>query len=213
MVKPSDSKVEAFQTWPVPKTVRDVRAFLGAANYCAHMVPRFREIAAPLDVLTGCVFDENGKKRRDPPLQWGPEQQHSFRSICDALSSAPVLALPNLAHPHFVLRTDASVHGLGGIVEQEQSDKTFRPVGYYSRRTTDAEKSWDIRTLELLAVVCTLDKFEAWLAGATIDVYTDHQSLVYLASSCAVTGRLVRCLDTLQQHRLRWHYVPGERAA
>lgn len=209
LVTPSADKVEAFQTWPVPETVRDVRAFLGAANYLAHMIPHFRAIAAPLDRITGIVKGSDGKKLRDPPLRWNSDLQQSFKAICDALSSAPVLALPDLSNPHFAVRTDASLHGLGGMVEQRQPDGTMHPVGYFSRKTTDAEKTFDIRTLELLAVVCTLDKYESWLAGALIDVYTDHQSLIYLATSCAVTGRLVRCLDTLQQHRLRWHYVPG----
>jgi hypothetical protein len=208
-VQPED-KAEAFKTWPTPKRARDVRAFLGAANYLAHMIPRFREIVAPLDELTGRVAVGKNQKRKDVPFVWGARQQQAFDTICERLASAPVLALPDLGNRNFVVRTDASIYGLGGVCLQKQKDNEEQPVGYYSRKTTPAEKVIDIRTLELLAVVCTLRKFERWLAGATIDVYVDHQSLVYLATTCPVKDRLCRCLDTLQQHRLVWHYVPGE---
>ena len=38
--------------WPVPKTVRDVRKFLGLANYYRPFVKDFAKIARPLNNLT-----------------------------------------------------------------------------------------------------------------------------------------------------------------
>ena len=81
-----------------------------------------------------------GKKRKDPPFVWGARQQQAFDAICEKLSSAPVLALPDLNNPRFVVRTDASVYGLGGVCLQKQKDGKEQPVGYYSRKTTPAEK-------------------------------------------------------------------------
>lgn len=207
-VSATADKTQAFRDWPRPKTITDIRAFLGAANYYAHLIPRFRCLAAPLDELTGRKASLSGK-RTDQPFRWDEEQQRSFEALRDALVSAPVLALPDLLCKHFHLVADASVDGLGAVLEQEQPDGQRRPVAYFCRRTTDAERNMDIRTLELLAVVSCLDKYEVWLGGATVDVWTDHQSLLYLATTCPVSRRLVRCLDTLQQHKLRWHYRPG----
>jgi hypothetical protein len=98
------------------------------------MIPRFREIAAPLDELTfwprrsgqepeakGCAFRLTG----------GARQQQAFDTICERLASAPVLALPDLGNQNFVVRTDASIYGLGGVCLQKQKDDREQPVGYY----------------------------------------------------------------------------------
>jgi transposase InsO family protein len=148
-------------------------------------------------------------RRRNLSFEWGAEQQSSFDELRERMMSEPVVMLPDLDKGHFTLRADASVDGLGAILEQEDPSGVSRPVAYYSKKTTDAERRMDVRTLELLAVVSALDKMYMWLGGAVIDVWTDHASLVYLSESCPVSRRLVRTLDVLQQHRLRWHYVAG----
>lgn len=206
--QPMFDKVEAFRDYPVPSSVTEVRRFLGAANYYSHLIPRFRVWSAPLDALTGLKADSGGG-RCSRGFAWGEAEQRSFEHLRDSLASAPVMALPDLSKKQFTLRADASVDGLGAVLEQADKSGALRPVAYFSRKTSDAERRMDIRTLELLAVVAALDKLSMWLGGAVIDVWTDHKSLLYLASSCPVGRRLVRTLDVLQQHRLRWHYTPG----
>lgn len=60
--------------------------------------------------------------------------------------------------------------GLGAVLEQPDNAGVLRPVAYFSRRTSDAERRMDIRTLELLAVVAALDKLGMWLGGAVIEL-------------------------------------------
>ena len=51
-VKPSIAKVKAVAEWPTPKSVKDVRSFLGLASLYRKFIHRFSEIATPLTNLT-----------------------------------------------------------------------------------------------------------------------------------------------------------------
>ena len=51
-VSASPENVKAVREYPVPKNVRDVRAFLGLASFYRRLVPKFAEISKPLTQLT-----------------------------------------------------------------------------------------------------------------------------------------------------------------
>jgi hypothetical protein len=51
-IRPDPKKVEAVQTWPVPKNVHDVHSFLGLVNYFRKFIEHYSEIAVPLTNLT-----------------------------------------------------------------------------------------------------------------------------------------------------------------
>jgi hypothetical protein len=70
-IKPDPRKVQAIEQYPVPKTVRDVRAFIGLAGYYRRHVRNFAEIARPLTNLT----------KKDAPFDWTEEQQKAFEKL------------------------------------------------------------------------------------------------------------------------------------
>ncbi|XP_018462540.2 uncharacterized protein LOC108833623 [Raphanus sativus] len=78
------SKVVAIQTWPIPKTISDVRSFHGLASFYRRFVAQFSSLMAP---LTDCI--------RNGSFSWTPEASAAFTIIKEKLSSAPVLALPD----------------------------------------------------------------------------------------------------------------------
>jgi len=61
-------KVAGVLNWPTPKTVRDVRKFLGLANYYRRFVKDFAKLAKPLNDLT----------RKKEKWKWRNEQQKAF---------------------------------------------------------------------------------------------------------------------------------------
>ncbi|GJU74355.1 hypothetical protein Tco_1265760 [Tanacetum coccineum] len=79
------SKIEAVKIWKAPRTLSEVRSFLGLAGYYRRFIENFSKIAKSLTVLTqkGRTFD------------WGEEQENAFRTLKDKLCNAPVLALPD----------------------------------------------------------------------------------------------------------------------
>jgi hypothetical protein len=62
---------------------------LGAAQYWRKFIANFSSIAAPLHVMTSVT----------QVFQWGGKQQKAFDTLKEKISSAPVLALPNLRQP------------------------------------------------------------------------------------------------------------------
>ena len=99
------AKIEAVVQWEQPKTPTEVRSFLGLAGYYRRFIQGFSSIAAPLTRLT----------RKEEQFRWTEECEHSFRTLKERLTSAPILALPD-GHEDFVVYTDASGVGLGFIL-------------------------------------------------------------------------------------------------
>ncbi|KAK1607629.1 hypothetical protein QYE76_031302 [Lolium multiflorum] len=98
------AKIEAIESWPQPKTVTQVRSFLGLAGFYRRFVKDFGSIVAPLNELT----------KKDVPFVWGDAQQEAFMILKDKLTHAPLLQLPDF-NKTFELECDASGIGLGGI--------------------------------------------------------------------------------------------------
>ncbi|XP_073049492.1 uncharacterized protein [Primulina eburnea] len=109
------SKIESIQQWSIPKTVSDVRSFLGLAGYYRRFIENFSKIALPLTSLT----------RKSVKFEWTIACQQAFQELKDKLTSAPVLVLP-CGTEDFVVYSDASKLGLGAVLMQhgkeQQSD-------------------------------------------------------------------------------------------
>ena len=117
-IEVDQAKVEAIQGRPIPKTITQVRSFLGLAGFYRHFVKDFSTIAAPLNELT----------KKGVPFVWGKVQENSFNMLKDKLTHAPLLQLPDF-NKTFELECDASGIGLGGVLLQEG-----KPVAYFSEK-------------------------------------------------------------------------------
>ena len=87
-------KTAAVQDWPTPRTVKDIRAFLGLASYYRRYIPNFASVATPLTDLT----------KKDVELIWDDNCEHAFQALKKALVQPPVLAYPT-RDGHFFLST------------------------------------------------------------------------------------------------------------
>jgi hypothetical protein len=103
-------KITAIEEWPTPRTVREVRSFVGLASYYRRFVPGFASIAAPLTALMSTKT--RGK------LPWGTAQETAFQALKGKLTSAPVLMVPE-PDGEFVLHADASEVGLGALLSRK----------------------------------------------------------------------------------------------
>lgn len=89
-------------------------------------------------------------KRHVPKFVWGKEQQDAFQSLKVALTSAPVLRIPDQSNP-FRIITDASQVALGGILTQKHANR-WLPCAYLSHKFSQAELKYSSYEKELLAV-------------------------------------------------------------
>lgn len=202
-------KVSAVREWKAPKTVRQVRSFLGFVGYYRHFIKDFSKIARPLNHLLAGTGRPRG--RGSPSIAWDSECETAFRRLKQELLQAPILAYADFNQP-FVLYTDASNLGLGAVLAQRQ-EGVERVIAYASRSLHPAEKNdanYSSFKLELLALKWALsEKFKNYLWGAKVQVVTDNNPLVHLqtAKLGAVEQRWVA---QLANYDYQLQYRPGK---
>ena len=140
-------KIEDVKSWPVPDCLRSVRQFLGFVGYYRRFIPKFADIATPLEYLTG----------KDVPFVWDTSCSAAFQELRASLIDAPILAFPTETG-QYILDTDASNFGLGGVLSQMQNDQE-RVVAYCSRALRPSQRRYCTTKREMLAVVAMCIQF------------------------------------------------------
>ncbi|CAA7054036.1 unnamed protein product [Microthlaspi erraticum] len=164
-IEVDQAKIEVMSQLAPPKTVKDVRSFLGHAGFYRRFIKDFSKIARPLTRLlckeTEFLFDEECLK--------------AFEMIKTALVTAPIVQAPNWDYP-FEIMCDASDYAVGAVLGQ-RIDKKLHVIYYASRTMDDAQGRYATTEKELLAVVFAFEKFRSYLVGSKVIVYTDHAAL------------------------------------
>jgi hypothetical protein len=111
---------------------------------------------------------------KDKKFEWSEACQDSFDELRKRLTTAPVLAMPDI-HKSFDIYCDASKQGLGCVLIQEG-----HVIAYASRQLRKHEQNYPTHDLELAAVVHALKIWRHYLLGHTCQIYTDHKSLKYI---------------------------------
>ena len=111
-------KIEDIKSWPVPDCLKSVRQFLGFVGYNRRFISNFADMAEPLVSLT----------RKNVPFVWRPACSAAFTGLRDAPVQAPILSFPT-EDGDYILDTDASNFGLGGVLSQIQ-DNVERVIAY-----------------------------------------------------------------------------------
>ena len=132
-VKPDPKKVQSVVDWPRATCLRKVLQCLGLTNFFIKYIQDYVNLTKPLTDLS----------KKNVSFVWSHDCQDAFNTLKYAVSSAPVLALPDLAMP-FELVCDASGFGLGVVLMQQQ-----RPVAYYCRKMTSAERNCAVTEQEI----------------------------------------------------------------
>jgi hypothetical protein len=102
------TKVQEVLDWKAPTTVSEVQSFLGLAGYYCRFILDFSKIVKPMTQLL----------HKDVKFVWTPECEEAFHTLQTLLTSAPILAQPDIEKP-FDVYCDASGTGLGCVLMQE----------------------------------------------------------------------------------------------
>lgn len=180
-------KVNCVVNYPPPKTIREVRRFLGLASWYRRFINNFSTIVAPISELL-----KNKSK-----FVWTDDAEKAFVLLKNALVSAPILSNPDFRLP-FTVQTDASDLGIGAVLTQEHSEGE-KVVAYFSQKLTTCQRKYSATERECFAVLCAIEKFRPYIEGVHFDVITDHASLVWLKNLKDPTGRLSRWALRMQQ--------------
>ena len=104
-VKVDPNKVAPILDLPAPRNIRKLWSFLDSARWDRRSLLNFATVAKPLFWLL----------KKAQPFDWQEEQKAAFQAIKTALTTAPVIARPDFAHP-FTFHTDASFTGVGAVL-------------------------------------------------------------------------------------------------
>ncbi|WVZ70330.1 hypothetical protein U9M48_019005 [Paspalum notatum var. saurae] len=154
----------------------------------------FSKTAKPMPSLT----------KKNAKYLWDPKCEEAFTSLKKSLTSAPILAQPDVTKP-FDVYCDASGNGFGCVLMQEE-----RVIAYASRQLRKHEANYATHDLELAAVVYALKIWRHYLLGNTCHIYTDHKSLKYILTQPELNMRQRRWLELIKDYDLEIHYHPGK---
>ncbi|WVZ63478.1 hypothetical protein U9M48_013105 [Paspalum notatum var. saurae] len=188
------SKVKDVLNWKQPEIVTEIRSFFGLAGYYRCFIKDFSKTAKPMTSL----------KKKNAKYLWSSNCEEAFQTLKKFLTSAPVLAQPNVAKP-FDVYCDASGNGLGCVLMQEG-----RVIAYASRQLRKHEANYPAYDLELAAFVHALKIWRHYLLGNTYHIYMDHKSLKYILTQPELNMRQRRWLELIKDYDLEIHYHLGK---
>lgn len=112
------TKISSILKWPISASLKAVRGFLGLIGYYRRSIKDYGKISQSLTQLL---------KKEQGGFWWDLAAQQAFLQLQEAITSTPVLPMPNFKKP-FLLECDASGRGLGAVLMQDK-----HPIAYFSK--------------------------------------------------------------------------------
>lgn len=198
-------KIATIRDYEVPKTLKQLRSFLGLAGYYRKFIKDFAKITKP---LTLHLRGENGivkaKQSSKVTITLDKAALNAFEIIKVLLQEQVELYQPDFNKP-FELTTDASNFAIGAVLSQNR-----HPIAFISRTLNTTEQNYATNEKEILAIVWALQKLRNYLYGiANLTIYTDHQSLIYSISEKNPNTKLKRWKNFIAEFGAEIKYKPG----
>lgn len=193
-IRPNPKKIECVKNFPIPKTPKQIKQFLGLTGYYRKFIQDYSKIAKPITKYL--------KKNQKVNIT-DPEYISSFEMLKRLLINEPILKYPDFLKT-FTVTTDASQYALGAILSQEG-----HPICYASRTLNDHEQNYSTIEKELLAVVWATKYFRPYVFGRKFLIETDHKPLQWLFSIKEPNSKLVRWRLKLSEFDYEIKYKKG----
>jgi hypothetical protein len=148
--------------WPIPKTLKNLRGFLGLTSYYRKFVQNYGRITTPLMALT-----------KKDAFSWTLEATKYFEQLKEVMCKSPVLTTLDFTKT-FILECDASGNGIGVVLMQEG-----RPLAFEIQPLKGKDLHKPIYEKEMMEILHALNKWHPYLIGRHFKVKTDHDSLKY----------------------------------
>ena len=138
-VKVDPNNIKAMMDWLIPKTLKNLRVFLGLTGYYHKFVRNYGRIAAPLTTLT-----------KKDAFSWTPEATKAFEQLKEVMCKAHVLTTLDFTKT-FIVECDASRNGIGVVLMQEG-----RPLAFESQPLKGKDLHKPIYEKEMMAILHAL---------------------------------------------------------
>lgn len=197
-ILPDPTKLNVVEKYPTPKSGDETKRFVAFANYYRRFIPRFSEIAKPLNELT----------RKRVKFEWTQKCQDSFDKLKHTLTHPPILKYPNF-NEKFRVTVDASISACAAYLSQEH-DGIDCPIAYISRTFKKGEMNKPIIEKELIAIHFAITVFRPYLYGREFTVYSDHKPLIYLYKLKNPSSKLNRLRLDMEEYKFEIIHISGK---
>jgi RNase H-like domain found in reverse transcriptase/Reverse transcriptase (RNA-dependent DNA polymerase) len=196
------AKLKEILDWPAPKTVKEVRSFMGFGNFYRRFVKGFSHLAHPLHDLL----------KKDKRFIWSEECQESFDQLKKQFTEEPVLIMPDHSKP-FQIQVNSSLFAMGGILTQINTNGDRHPCTYLSKSLMKEQRNYDTGDRELLAIVQALKEWRNYIEGSghTMIVLTDHDNLQHFKVPQTIGRRMARWTLYLSEFNIKLVHIPGKK--
>ena len=199
--RPIPDNIREIVESPQPRTLTELRSFLGMVRVYGSFIKDLASIAEPLNKLT----------KVDAAFLWGEEEEEAFQKLKELLRSAPVLgtweqSVDKIAY----VTTDASALGVGAVVEIK-TDEGMRPVQFFSKTLKACQSNYDAAKRELLGIKMALKKFSPFLRGRKVIVKTDSTcALAWIKKGDVDCAIMRRWIAAIKEFDVRIEHIRGE---
>ena len=167
-------------------------------NFYLKYIPRAALLLEPLHNLL----------RNNVPLVWSTAAQSAFDEVKKCLLVPPILAIFDRAKVTRIY-SDASIEGISAVLKQVQDSGEEKPVAYFSRKLTPAQKKKKAVFLECLAIKEALRYWQYLLLGTHFTVVTDHKPLENFNVGVRPDEELGDMVNFISQFDFDLVYRPG----
>ena len=201
--KLSQSRKDAIQAMPFPKSKKEMQSFLGASLFFHNHIPDYSEWSARLYETTHDKFSWDSSK-------WTFDYEAHFQKFKDCIQRATELYFPRYDLP-WVVRCDASEYAVGAILFQVDKDESgndvHQPIAFSSKRFSEPAQKWDAYKREAFAIYYAVHSFSWYLRGKEFLVETDHRNLQWIEAS--LSPIVCRWRALLQSYDFKIKHIPG----
>ena len=195
-------KQQMIMDWPEPVSGDILASALGLGAYLHDHIRHYADITAPLEEV-----------KKQKVIQWNDNLRAHWQLFKRAFSNAPILRFPDF-NKRFVLATDASNTGIGGVLYQPDDDNntitSTNIVAITSKKLDATQRNYPVYKKELFGVIHSLRKFHTYVWGRNdVLVLTDHRPLIHILGQKNLSVALQQWLDVLLNYDLDIKYRPG----
>ena len=204
-ILPSQERINAIREFPAPTTIKHIQRFLAMVNYYHRFIPKLAETLAPIHAHLATLLTKPNTPRN---FSWSEQCNTAFNKLKTELENLTMLVHP-LDNTKFSITTDASNTAIGAVLQQ-QHNKCWEPLGFYSKKLTNAERKYSAFDRELLAIYQSIKYFRYFVEGRDFTIYTDHKPLTRaIQSKTERNPRQSHHLDYISQFTTDIQHVHG----